>query len=122
MHLSMHALHAHLLGQYCLHTTSKGVLILLHLFTVLACQHPLRGAALQPLASACHRYQINASQEAAVRDWAPAARHYLQAARVLPTTGNAYNQLAVLDTCALLCCMHMHLQMHYARSTVQSVS
>ena len=90
----------------------------LHLSIGLACKHPLRGAALQSLASACHRYQINASQEAATRDWAPAARHYLQAARVLPTTGNAYNQLAVLDTCALLCCMHVHLQMHY----VQSVS
>jgi Est1 DNA/RNA binding domain len=69
---------------------------------------------LQPLASTCHRYQINASQEAAGRDWAPAARHYLQAARVLPTGGNAYNQLAVLDTCVLLCSMPFHVRAHAA--------
>jgi Est1 DNA/RNA binding domain len=73
---------------------------------------------LQTLVSGCHRYQINASQEAAGRDWAPAARHYLQAARVLPTTGNAYNQLAVLDTCVLLRCMLVPLS---ARPNVQSL-
>ena len=78
--------------------------------------HPiwLLGAMLQTLVSGCHRYQINASQEAAARDWAPAARHYLQAARVLPTTGNAYNQLAVLDTCVLLCGIFVHLRVHAA--------